>query len=156
MVTESAGGEFREFFKRYVRDVEVLPYDEAFAYVGLRLVKTSAKEPFNSGLSLTFEGSTTIIENVRNYSPAENAGLQKNDEIVSLAGKKVTKDSWLKTFARYKTGDRVPIVVKRDRRTIKGEILLGDPERFDYRIEERPDATDQQRSLRIAWLSTGR
>ena len=43
-----------------------------------------------------------MIDNVRNYSPAETAGLQKNDEIVSLAGRKVTKDSWLKTLARYR------------------------------------------------------
>src|ERR1043165_8446317 len=81
------------------------------------------------------------------------AGLQKNDEIVSLGGKKVTRDSWLKTFARYGKGDHVPIVVKRDRRTIKAEIILGDPERFDYRIEEKPDATEQQRALRSAWLN---
>jgi predicted metalloprotease with PDZ domain len=132
VVTETAGPQFHDFFKRYVRGVEVLPYDEAFSYLGLRFVKTQAKEPFNAGLSVTFDGSTATIENVRNYSPAETAGLQKNDEIVSLAGKKVTKDSWLKTFARYKTGDRVPVVVKRDRRTIKAEIVLGEPERFEY------------------------
>ncbi|HEY8413451.1 MAG TPA: PDZ domain-containing protein, partial [Pyrinomonadaceae bacterium] len=143
VVTETAGAQFYDFFKRHVRDVEVLPYDEAFSYAGLRLVKLQAKEPFNGGLAVTFEGSTAIIENVRNYSPAENAGLQKNDEIVSLGGKKVTKDSWLKTFARYEKGDPVPIVVKRDRRTIKAEIVLGEPERFEYRLEEKPDATDQ-------------
>jgi predicted metalloprotease with PDZ domain len=153
VVKELAGAEFGDFFKRYVRDVEVLPYDEAFSYVGLRLVKTPAKEPFTAGLSLTFEGSTAIIGNVRNYSPAENAGLQQNDEIVSLAGKKVTKDTWLKTLARYQKGDRVAVVVKRDRRTIKGEIVLGDPERVEYRIEEKSDATVQQQALRSAWLS---
>jgi predicted metalloprotease with PDZ domain len=153
VVSEMAGGEFHDFFKRHVRDVEVLPYDEAFNYVGLGVVKTQAKEPFNAGLSVSFEGSTAIIENVRTNSPAENAGLQKNDEIVSLAGKKVTKDSWLKTFARYKKGDTIPIVVKRDRRTIKGTIILGEPERFEYRIGEKANATDQQRALRAAWLS---
>jgi predicted metalloprotease with PDZ domain len=90
---------------------------------------------------------------VRNNSPAENAGLQKNDEVLSLAGKKLTRDTWLKTLARYKKGDSIPIVVKRDRRTIKAEIILGDPERFEYRIEEKAEATDQQRALRAAWLS---
>lgn len=153
LVTEIAGAQFRDFFKRNVRDVEVLPYDEAFSYMGLRLLKAVAKEPFNAGLSLSFEGSTATIENVRSYSPAENAGLQQNDEIVSLAGKKVGKDTWLKTLARYQKGDRVAVVVKRDRRTIKAEIVLGDPERFDYRIEEKTDATDQQKALRFAWLS---
>jgi predicted metalloprotease with PDZ domain len=153
VIVDVAGAEFHDFFKRHVRSVEVLPYDEAFAYAGLRVVKTTAKEPFNAGLSIEFEGDAAMIENVRNNSPAENAGLQKNDEIVSLAGRKITKDSWLKTLARYKKGESVAIVVKRDRRTIKGEMILGDPERVEYRIEEKANATDQQRTLRAAWLS---
>ena len=153
VISETAGGEFREFFKRYVRSVEMLPYDEAFEYVGLRLVKAQAKEPFNAGLSIQFEGQTAIIENVRNDSPAENAGLQENDEIVSLAGKKVTAVSWLKTLARFNKGDTVAVVVKRGRRTLKAGITLGEPERFEYRIEEKPSATDQQKALRAAWLS---
>jgi predicted metalloprotease with PDZ domain len=153
VVSEMAGAGFHDFFKRYVRDVEVLPYDEAFGFVGLRVVKTPAQEPFNAGLSVQFEDSVAVIENVRNNSPAEVAGLQQRDEIVSLGGKKVTRDSWLKMLARYTTGDSVSFVVKRDRRTIKGAIVLAEPERFDYRIEERSDATDQQRALRAAWLN---
>ena len=153
IVSEMAGAGFHDFFKRYVRDVEVLPYDEAFGFVGLRVVKTPAQEPFNAGLSVQFEDSVAVIENVRNNSPAEVAALQQRDEIVSLGGKKVTRDSWLKTLARYTTGDSVSFVVKRDRRTIKGAIVLAEPERFDYRIEERSDATDQQRALRAAWLN---
>jgi predicted metalloprotease with PDZ domain len=149
-----SGVDFSDFFKRYVRDVEVLPYDEAFAYVGLRLVKTQAKEPFNAGLRLQFEDPhEVIIENVRNNSPAEDAGLQQNDQIVSLAGKEVTKNSWLKTLAGFKTGDSVPITIKRDRRTIKTNLVLGQPERFDYKIEEKPDATAEQKALRAAWFA---
>jgi predicted metalloprotease with PDZ domain len=151
VVVEMAGEEFRDFFKRHVRSVEVLPYDEAFGYAGLRLVKTQAKEPFNAGLSIEFADDVAVIENVRNYSPAETAGLQKNDEIVSLAGRKVTKE-WLKTLARYNKGDAVPVVVKRDRRTIKKEIMLGEPERVEYRIEEKANATTEQREIRTAWL----
>lgn len=153
VVVDLAGAGFHDFFKQHIRDVEVLPYEEAFGYAGLRLVKTTAKEPFDAGLSIEFEGDVGVIENVRNYSPAETAGLQKNEEIVSLAGRKVTKASWLKTLARYKKGDSVAVVVKRDRRTIKAEMILGDPERVEYRIEEKANATDQQRALRTAWLS---
>ena len=148
VASRRSGVDFADFFKRYIRDVEVLPYEEAFAYVGLRLVKTQAKEPFNAGLSI----QGTVIENVRNNSPAEDAGLQAGDQILSLAGKDVTKD-WLKTLARFKTDDSVPITVKRDRQTIKTNIVLGQPERFDYRIEEQTDATAEQKVLRAAWLN---
>ena len=154
VASHRAGFDLGDFFKRYVRDVEVLPYDEALAYVGLRLVKTQAKEPFDAGMWVEFEDPREgIIENVRNNSPAEDAGLQSHDALVSLAGKSVTKDSWLKTLAQYKSGESVPVVVRRDRRTIKTQIVLGQPERFDYRIEEKTDATADQKSLRTAWLS---
>ena len=46
-------------------------------------------------------------------------------EIISLGEREVTEDSWLKTLARFKPGDSVPITVKRDRRTIKTNIVLG-------------------------------
>ena len=155
VASQTSGVDLSDFFKRHIRDVEVLPYDEAFAYVGLRLVKTQAKEPFDAGLSIEVGGERgAIVQNVRNNSPAEDAGLQAEDQIVSLGGARDAKD-WLKTLARYKTGDSIPVVVKRDRRTIKTNIVLGQPERFDYRIEENPDATAEQKALRAAWLGHG-
>ena len=154
IASRRASFEFGDFFKRHIRDVEVLPYDEAFAYVGLRLVKTQSIEPFDAGLSLEFENPRqATIENVRNHSPAEDAGLQAKDEIVSLGGKEVTQDSWRRTLARLKPGDSVPVTVKRDRRTIKTNIVLGQPERFDYKIEEKADATVEEKALRTKWLS---
>ena len=151
VVSQVSGTDFTDFFKRYVRSVEMLPYQEALSYAGLRIVKTPASEPFDAGLSLEFEDRVALIENVRNGSPAEDAGLQANDEIVSLAGRAVTKP-WLKMLARYKTGDSVPITVKRDRRTIKTTIVLREPDRFEYRIEEDPGATPEQKAIRNAWL----
>jgi predicted metalloprotease with PDZ domain len=149
-----AGFDPGDFFKRHIRDVEVLPYEEALAYVGLRLVRTQSEEPYDAGLSLEFENPREArIENVRNNSAAEDAGLQVNDQIVLLAGREVTRDSWRRALARFKPGDSVPITVKRDRRTIKANIVLGQPERFDYRIEEKPDATAEEKGLRTKWLT---
>ena len=154
VASRRAGFDLSDFFKRHIRDVEVLPYEEAFAYVGLRLVKTQSEEPYDAGVSLQFDDPREVrIENVRNNSPAEDAGLQANDQIVLLNGQAVTRDSWRRTLARFKQGDSVPVTVKRDRRTIKANIVLGQPERFDYRIEEKTDATAEQKQLRAAWLT---
>jgi predicted metalloprotease with PDZ domain len=154
VASHRAGFDLSDFFKRHIRDVEVLPYEEAFAYVGLRFVKTQSEEPYDAGLSLDFENPRAVrIDNVGNNSPAEDAGLQANDQILLLGGQVVTRDSWRRTLARFKAGDSVPVTVKRDRRTIKANIVLGQPERFDYRIEEKADATVEQKTLRAAWLS---
>ena len=152
IVSRRSGVDFSDFFKRYIRDVEVLPYDEAFGYVGLRLVRRPPAEPYNAGLEIEFEGGNAIIDVVRNDSPAEEAGLQSKDEVVSLAGKKLGANSWRKMLAQFKPGDSVPVVVKRDRRMINANIVLGQPDRLEYMIEEKADATPEQKALRAAWL----
>jgi predicted metalloprotease with PDZ domain len=150
--SEVAGFDLSDFFARHVRKPDVLPYDEALKYVGLRLVKEVKPQPFNAGLGITGGEGRPVIGSVRNGSPAEEAGLQPDDELLSLGGNKVTTDNWLRVFARYKQGSRVPVVVTRDRKTISTTITLGEPDRIDYRIEERKDATKEQKALRAAWL----
>jgi len=152
VATQVAGVDFSEFFDRYVRRPEKLPYEEAFGYVGLQVTKTALKEPFDAGLRIDFDGGA-MIDNVRSNSPAENAGIQSGDEIVELAGRRAGRNTWLTTLARYKSGDSVSITVKRDRRTIKTEMVLGQPDRVEFKIEERPGATAEQKRLRTAWLS---
>lgn len=152
VANEVTGLDLAEFFARYVKTPEVLPYDEAFGYVGLRLVRVPMSEPFNAGINLSWESDGVEIGNVRHDSPAEDAGLQQGDEILTIGGRKVTRENWLATLARYKTGDRVPVSVKRDRRTMQTTIVMGQPDRFKYRLEEKKDATIAQKALRAAWL----
>ena len=150
---EVAGFDLSNFFARHVRSVDLLPYDEALSYMGLRLNKSLAHEPYNAGMAMGAGASRgVVVAYVRNGSAAEDAGLQEGDQVTSLGGKSVAPDNWLKQLARYKKGDRVPVVLKRDRRTIQTTIVLGAPERYEYRIEERTDGTAEQKALRAAWL----
>jgi predicted metalloprotease with PDZ domain len=153
VVTEVSGHDLSGFFRRYVRNVETLPYDEAFAPLGLRVVREQARQPYDAGVGLDWQNEgSLIIGSVRQGSAAEDAGLQPGDEIVMLGRKKIARENWLVSLNRFKQGDRVPVSVKRDRRTIEAVLVLGAPERFEYRIEEKKDATPQQKTLRAAWL----
>jgi predicted metalloprotease with PDZ domain len=153
VVIQVAGSDLQSFFGPHVRGVAVLPYDEAFAFVGLTLVREQARQPFDLGIGIDFqEPGGLMIDLVRANSPAEDAGLQAGDEIISLGKKSISRENFLVSLARFKQGERVPITVKRDRQTIQATLVVGAPERFDYRIEERKDATPQQKALRAAWL----
>ncbi|MBD0369287.1 MAG: M61 family metallopeptidase [Pyrinomonadaceae bacterium] len=154
VATEIAGFDLHEFFENYVRHAKQPPYDEALSFVGLRLVRTPASEPFNAGITMDWEegGEGVPIGSVRHNSPAEDAGLSQGDVILSIGGEKVTRENWRAALSRYKQGQRVPVTARRDRRTIQTNITLGPPDRINYRIEERPDATPQMRALRAAWL----
>ncbi|MGH9931813.1 MAG: M61 family metallopeptidase [Pyrinomonadaceae bacterium] len=153
VASEVAGFDLQSFFRLHVRGVAVLPYDEAFAFLGLSVIREQARQPFDAGIGIDWqEKGALTIGAVQSHSPAEDAGLQEGDEIVSLGKKNISRETFLVSLARYKQGDRVPVTVKRDRRTIQTMLMLGAPERFEYRIEERKDATPQQKALRAAWL----
>lgn len=152
VASEVAGYDLHDFFKRYVFATEVLPYDEAFGYVGLRVVQPAALEARNAGLVLDQTVQPVRIQTVRHDSPAELAGLQADDTIISIGGNTAKRETWLTALNRYKPGDRIPLTVKRDRRTIQTNLVIGAPERFDYRIEEKKDPTPEEKKMRAAWL----
>jgi predicted metalloprotease with PDZ domain len=153
VASEVAGTNLHDFFVRYVRGVEVPPYDEALAVVGLRLVREPMTDPFGAGITLDWESPQAArIWNVKNNSAAEDAGLQQGDVIVSIGGENVTPATWLTVLNRQKQGSRVPITIKRDRQTIQTTLTIGAPDRYRYGIEELKDASPQARALRAAWL----
>jgi predicted metalloprotease with PDZ domain len=145
-----AGADLSDFFNRYVRSVETPPYQEALAGVGLRLTRTPARQPFSAGISLN--GQNMRIVGVRNGSAAEDAGIKQGDVLLSIGDKEVTRDTWAQLLNRYRQNQQVPITVRRDRNTIKTSLTLGEPEHYDYRVEEIANASAEARALRAAWM----
>ena len=153
VVSEVAGRDMTEWFSKYVRGVEPLPYEEALSGVGLRLVRTVANQPYNAGISIERDERQSLrLGTLRTDSPAERAGLEQGDVLLSIGGTAVARDNWFSILNRYKQGDRIPMTVRRFRRTIDLTLQLGPPELYDYRIEEIPNASVEVRRLRAGWL----
>ena len=152
MVATVAGAGLDEFFRRYVRGTETPPYEEALAHAGLRLTRRPASAPHTAGIALE-GGDALVIRNIRPDSAAERAGLNRGDRLVSIGNEPVTGANWRSVLNRQRAGDRVPVTVRRDRRTIQATLTLGAPDQYEYVVEARPDATPQARALREAWLS---
>jgi len=153
VASEVAGFDLKDFFTRYAFGVETPPYDEAFAQVGLKLTREPAREAYTAGITLDREERQKAkIGSVSNNSSAEDAGLERNDVILSVGGEKVTRTNWTNVLNRFKQGARVPVTVQRDRRMIQTSMMLKAPDVYTYRIEERSDASAQARALRAAWL----
>ena len=153
VVSRVAGTDMSGWFAKYVHGVERLPYDEAFAAVGLRLVRSSANQPYTAGIAIDRRDSQNLrLGTLRNGSSAEDAGLQEGDILVSIGGTQVSRGNWLSTLNRYKQGDRVPVTVQRFHRTLDLTIHLGPPDDYEYKIEEIPNASAEAKRLRAAWL----
>ena len=152
-VSQVAGTDMSDFFRRYVRDVETPPYEEAFAHVGLSFIR-EPRGPVTVGLAPDeSEKAKFHVATVRPNSPAAAAGLEEGDIITSFGGVKLIPANWLKTVSRYKPGDRVPVSLQRDGKVIRVTITMGPPVLFNYRIEENPNASAEAKTMRAAWLS---
>ena len=153
VVSEVAGADMSDFFKRYVRGVEPPPYEEAFAQVGLRLV-SEPRQPVSVGISIDeTETNNLKLAGVRPNSPAADAGWEAGDKVLSIGGIRITPNNFLKIVGRYKPGDRVNATLQRGGRSIQTTIIMGEPQLMNYRIEEITDATSEAKTLRAAWLN---
>jgi predicted metalloprotease with PDZ domain len=153
VVSQLAGSDQSDFFKRYVRGVETPPYERAFAQVGLRFIR-EARAPVTIGVTGDEDEKINFkIDAVRAGSPAADAGLQAGDVIASIGNAKLTPANFLNLLSRYKPGDRVALSVLRGGHPMMKEVVLAAPQLFDYRIEEDPKATQQAKALRAAWLT---
>jgi len=153
VVSEVAGTDMSDFFKRHVRGVEPPPYEEAFAQVGLRFVR-EPRQPVSVGISADESDKVNFkIASVRPSSPAADAGLETGDTVALFGGVKLTPGNLIKTLSRYKPGDKVAVTLERERRKIQTSIVLGPPQVMDYRIEELTNASAETKAIRAAWLN---
>jgi len=153
ITSEVAGRDMTYWFDKYVRGVDQLPYDEALAAVGLRVVKSPASQPYTAGIVVDRDDRQSLrLGALQNDSPAERGGLQQGDVLLSIGGTSVSRDNWMSVLNRYKQGDRISVTVRRFRRMVELSIELGAPDLFDYRIEEMPNASAQMKVLRAGWL----
>jgi len=154
VLSAAAGTDMQGFYDRYIRGVEPLPYDAAFASVGLRLRK-EALETESTGVVLDRPGGSASVRlgAMRTDSPAARSGLQQGDVLVSIAGTPVTRANWQTVLAQYKSGDRVRMQVQRYGRSVNVELEVGPPERFEFQLEDLAQMSADARRLRAGWLN---
>jgi predicted metalloprotease with PDZ domain len=153
VTSEVAGVDMHDFFDRYVRGVEKLPYEEALAGIGLKLQTTPASNQWFGGLRFDHDGSGVInIDSVRPGSPAEVAGISGGDQLLFVGGEKISEANLTKLATRYKAGDRIPVTFKRDRRELKATIILDHPELLKYTLEVDKGTASALSASRISWL----
>ena len=152
VLSEVAGVDMWGFYERHIRGRERLPYEEAFAAVGLRLARTPSSD-YSAGIELDAADRQNLrIGALPTGSPGERAGLQAGDILLAIGGSAVTRGDWRSVLNRYRPGQTVTIRVQRFRRPINVSIMIAPVNVFDYYIEEIPGAAPAAKALRAEWL----
>jgi predicted metalloprotease with PDZ domain len=151
LASEVTGLDLGFFLEQHVRRPAPPPYEEAFAYVGLRFAR--APEPGSAAAGLTFderEAKRAVVAAVRPGSSAERAGLRPGDVLVSVGRKDVNAKNWRDALDALKAGEPAPLTYRRA--GLKADTLITLHPGTIYRIEKDDRAAPEARALRDAWL----
>lgn len=159
-----AGGSFEDFFARYVRARDELPFNQIFSTAGLQLEQAGlVVGGYNPdrpvalkgylGADLEDSGDFINVKDVRAGGPAYEQGLNAKDKIVALDGARVNKETFESLIAAKHQSETIHITIFRndDLRTL--DIKLGGTIDAPYRIVPMPQASEEQKRRYGGWIN---
>jgi predicted metalloprotease with PDZ domain len=152
--SEIAGQDMSEIFRRYISGKDPIPYETYFAYAGIAVEKKlDSAKPF-AGIAVAKQDNGTItIRNVIPGSPAESAGLDKDDIIMALDGRAVSSSDDVEALiAAYKPGATVRVMVQRLGQMREFPLTLASNPYYTYTLKPVEHLTPQQRAIYNSWL----
>ncbi|HEV8241690.1 MAG TPA: PDZ domain-containing protein [Thermoanaerobaculia bacterium] len=105
------------------------------------------------GMVTRVDGGRLIVVEVRRGTPAFDAGISVDDELIAIDDFRVPPDRLAERLAFYRPGDAVSVVVARRERLLRLEAVLGEDPGEGWRLAVDPRAGDAQRARLAAWLA---
>jgi len=152
-----AGVPLAEIFDEYVATTKDPDYEKYFALAGLKIDTESRAQPAAYlGASVAGPGrggrgapaaanGAQVISHIDYDSPASRAGLSAADEILSIDGVRVTNLD--ESLRGRKPGDRIRILLVRDRRVQEIEAVLGSKLTRSFKIAPAENPTPLQSAI---------
>jgi predicted metalloprotease with PDZ domain len=157
LVSEVAGADLDPWISRAVDSTEELDYGPALEWLGLRfrVDPPNPDQPQKAWLGAVTrnDGGRLLVTQVRRQTPAANAGLNVDDEIVAIDEHRVRPEGWDGRMEAYRPGDCVSILVTRRERLTRLEATLGVEPRPAWRLEPHHNPSDKQRARLARWLT---
>jgi predicted metalloprotease with PDZ domain len=153
--SEVAGADLSAWFAHAVDGTGELDYRDALDWFGLRFKGPDDKGREAKawlGAGTKNDAGRLVVTEVRRGTPAHEAGLNVDDEILAIDEFRVRADQLEARLEKYRPGDRVSLLVARRDQLRRIEATLGADPGDPWQLEVSPDATPDQRARLRAWL----
>jgi predicted metalloprotease with PDZ domain len=153
VMSEVAGADLKSFFAKAVESTDELDFSDALEYFGLRFRPSDSRNArADLGAVTKHDTGRLIVTSVSRGTPAMDAGINVDDEIMAIDDVRVRADGLDARLNQYTPGDKVTVLVARRDRLMKIEVTLGAAPAQAWRLEMLPGATTEQRARLAAWL----
>jgi len=147
-----------DFFARYILGREVVDYARLLSRAGLVLRTRAAGRAWAGPLRTeNTQTGARVIADILFGTPAYQAGLERDDIIVSLGGSRVASPADVdRALMARKPGDSLQVVYDRHGERVTAVLkLVADPTLELVPAEEAGQTlTDEQRKFRDSWLAS--
>jgi predicted metalloprotease with PDZ domain len=151
--SEVAGTDVGGIFRQYISGKEPIPYEQYFAYAGITVEKKlDANKPWIGADAIKSDDGRAKVRNIIPGSPAEAAGLDRDDVIYAVDGRAVDSDSFAKEIAAHKPGDTVRVTILRLGEFKDFSVALKANPYPTYTLKPMEHPTDQQKAIYNSWL----
>ncbi len=159
---------WQSWFDQAIYSTDELDYAPALQWLGLTFnhelqaekrsatsEKSGKTEPIDgpiwTGLSTKSEDGKLIVSAVTENSPAFEAGINVDDEILAVNRYRVS-DSLTSRLTQFESDDEAQLLISRRGALIEVTLPIVQRIEKDWRLIPHPDATDEQKANLNAWL----
>jgi predicted metalloprotease with PDZ domain len=151
--SEVAGTDVSGIFRQYISGKEAIPYQEYFAYAGITVEKKLDADKSWMGVDTTKnDEGRAKIRNITPSSPAESAGLDRDDILYAVDSRAVDSDGFPKEITAHKPGDTVRVTVLRLGEFKDFSVALKANPNPTYTLKPMEHPTDRQKATYNSWL----
>jgi predicted metalloprotease with PDZ domain len=148
----------QDFFKRYVEGHELVDYQALLAAAGIAVRKVAPGAPTVGAVRMVDSATGVRVGSATPFgSPLYDAGVDRDDLILSFGGRQVTSVSvWNEIVQSHKAGDMVSLTFRRRSGTVNATVRIAEDPRVQAVTFERigQPVTAAQRAFRDAWLDS--
>ncbi|MHB1049590.1 MAG: M61 family metallopeptidase [Bacteroidota bacterium] len=152
---EFAGTSLKKFFDDYLFGTAPLEWERILGYAGLNVLPKDPSQKIALGASTHDNGDKVVVNGVFPGSPAENAGIEIQDEIIALNGYRLRSADMHEHIAAMKPGEEYVVTLFRNDKLREIRLTArpaGSP-RFSVVKTAKPNSL--QKSIFNSWLRTG-
>ncbi|MBC8041909.1 MAG: M61 family metallopeptidase [Rhizobacter sp.] len=151
LITEISGVDISLFHRRFIAGKETFPFEEQLKKAGLLYAKRREDTPFLGAFILPDSNDVYSVATVVPNSTADKMGLRENDEVLRFNNVTPLEQEeflrFLLNTAKWKTGDAVTIVVRRNKKEVTLTGKLGSRRIETETLAPNLDATPEERAI---------
>jgi predicted metalloprotease with PDZ domain len=151
--SEVAGTDISGIFRQYISGKEPIPYEKYFAYAGITVEKRlDTDKPWMGIDTKKGDDGHATITNVAPGSPAEAAGLDRQDAILAVDGRAVDVEGYDRALKEHKPGDTVRFTVVRFGELKEIPLTFTANPHATYTLKPMEKQTGEQKAIYNSWL----